>query len=179
MQMVAESQLKFQSWADNYDYSLARFIPDEQDPLRKAIESLSPLEQWRCVELLGQSLARHFFLVCHSDRPETDYTIDFTGDAWLDYVPSLRPSAKIVGERLARPGEDAIVRSLTFSRFGRRVELDAFKGTMFRQIDGKRSIFELLDNEKRDPAKSRQRVEKARAFFQRMADLDHLLFEIR
>jgi hypothetical protein len=85
---------------------------------------------------------------------------------------------KILGERLARPGEDAIVRSLTFSRVGHRVELDAFKGTLFRQIDGQRTINELLNNEQRDAATSLQRVEKARMFFQEMAELDHLLFEI-
>lgn len=178
LHMVSESQLKFQSWADTYDYSLARLIPDRQDPLREAIATLPLADQWRCAELIGQSFARHFFLVCHPDRPDADYTLDFTGDAWLEYVPIRRSEVKILGERLARPGEDAIVRSLTFSRVRHRVELDAFEGTLFRQIDGQHTINQLLANEQRDPETSRQRVEKARAFFQEMADLGHLFFEI-
>jgi len=178
LQMVAASGLKLQGWGDNYDYSLARLIPDRQDPIREAIAKLPLADQWRCVELIGQSFARHFFLVCRPDRPESDYTLDFESEAWLDYVPIVRSDVKILGERLARPGEDAVVRSLTFSRVGHRVELEAFEGTLFRQIDGKRTINELLANEQRAPAASRRRVEQARAFFQQMADLDHVLFQI-
>jgi SAM-dependent methyltransferase len=177
-QMITESQLKFQSWGDNFDYSLSRIIPDQQDPLRQAIEKLPMDDQWRCVELIGQSHARHFVVVCRPDRPEADYALNFAGDAWLDYVPSVRSDLKILGERLARPGEDAIVRSLTFSRVGHRVELNAFEGTLFRKIDGQRTIAELLGNETYDDETSLQRVQNAQAFFQRMSDWDHFFFEI-
>lgn len=177
-QIVADSQMKFQSWTNNSDYSISHLIADPQDPVRQAIEALPLAEQWRCVELIGQQMARHFFLVCHPDRPESDYTLDFDGDAWLDYVPSVRPGLRIQGERLARPGDDAIVRSLTFSRFGHRNELDAFEGTLFRQVDGQRTIVEILGKERLDEPNAARRVEGARAFFQRMAGWDHLMFEI-
>ena len=102
LQLVSESQLKFQGWLDNLDYSVSLHIPNPEDPLRRLIETLPASDQWRMVELIGQALARHFVLACHVERPEADYTLDFTGQEWLDYVPSLRPGARDTGRSALR-----------------------------------------------------------------------------
>ena len=75
---------------------------DPQNLLRQRVEMLAPAEQWRLVELIAQSLGTHRFLLCHPDKSETDYGLDFATDAWLNYVPSLRYPARItntVGRR--------------------------------------------------------------------------------
>jgi len=95
LELISQGGLKLQSWLDKLDYSISACIMDRQDPLRQLIETLPITDQWHLVELVAQSLANHRFLVCHPERPESDYTCDFAGDQWLDYVPSLRRPGRI------------------------------------------------------------------------------------
>lgn len=179
MQLVAESQLTFQGWLDNLDYSIAFHIPDPQDPLRQAIEALPAVDQWRCVELIGQALARQFFLVCHADRPESDFALDFSGDEWLDYVPSLRAGLEVQDGQNPGASAGSASSGLTVTtRFGHRVALDSFERVLVERIDGRRTILEILDDEALDASNALESVQSAREFFQRMAGLDHLLYEI-
>jgi len=90
LEFASRNNLKFQSWLDNLDYSISASIMDPQNLLRQRVETLAPAEQWRLVELIAQSLATDRFLLCHPDKTEADYKLDFATDAWLDYVPSLR-----------------------------------------------------------------------------------------
>jgi SAM-dependent methyltransferase len=174
LQLVSDSGLKFQGWLDNLDYTISLHISKPQDPLRQAIEALPLPEQWRVIELIGQALARHFVLACHVDRPVSDYTLDFTGQAWLDYVPSLRrPIAVSPAGSGEPPSETASVK-----RYGHRVELDATEEALLERIDGKRSIIEIVEDAGLDEATALQHVEHARRFFRKMAGWDHLLYEI-
>jgi hypothetical protein len=58
------------------------------------------------------------------------------------------------------------------------VALSSFESTLLRRIDGQRTILEILDNETLDASNALQQVQSARAFFQRMAGWDHMLFQI-
>jgi SAM-dependent methyltransferase len=179
LQLIEESHLKFQGWLDNLDYSIAYRIRNPNDPLRQKIEALPLIDQWRCVELLGQALARQFVLVCHRDRPESDYAINFDGDEWLDYVPSLRTGLESISYESAEPNAGSAPTSLVATtRYGHRTEFSAFESGLFARIDGKRTILEILDEEGLDASNALQRVRDAREFFQRMADLDHFLYQI-
>ena len=90
MQFAQANEMKFQSWLDNLDYFVSACVSDPEDPIRKRAETLPPVDQWRLVELMGQSLGTHRFLLCHPGKDEDDYALDFTGTAWLDYVPTRR-----------------------------------------------------------------------------------------
>ena len=111
LEFAGRNNLKFQSWLDNRDYSISASIMDPQNLLRQRVETLAPAEQWRLVELIAQSLGTHRFLLCHPDKPEADYRLDFATDAWLDYVPSLRYPARITNtaepEGTAGNGDDS------------------------------------------------------------------------
>jgi SAM-dependent methyltransferase len=98
LRFASQNNLKFQSWLDNLDYSISASIADAQNPLRKAVESLPPADQWHLVELIAQSLGCHSFLLCHPEKDEADYTLDFTGSKWLDYIPSLRYPLTVSGK---------------------------------------------------------------------------------
>jgi hypothetical protein len=45
---------------------------------------------WQFMELYNGTLGQHAFCVCHASRPEKSYKIDFSADAFMDYVPVLR-----------------------------------------------------------------------------------------
>ncbi len=178
LQFVSESQLKFQGWLDNLDYSISLRIPNPQDPLRMFVEALPVAEHWRVVELIGQSLARHFPLLCHVNRPETDYTLDFTGDAWLDYVPSLRRPLVILSNQSFEFNERPLMTSTAVKRYGHRAELNPLEAALLQRVDGTRPIVEIIDDDALDESNALQRVHLAREFFQRMAGWDHLQYEI-
>ena len=176
--LVAESEMKFQGWLDNLDLSVSLWIANPDDPLRRLIETLPVADQWRVIELIGQSLARIFPLVCHPDRPEADYTLDFTGETWLDYVPSLRPRLEILSGQPDASNEGLSETATSIKRYGHRVQLNPLEAEFLMRVDGKRTIIEIVDDDDLDASNALQRVGVAREFFRRMADWDHLLFEI-
>lgn len=179
MTLIANCELKFQGWLDGLDYCISFHIYDPHDPLRQAIEALPPVDHWRCVELIGQAMARQFFLVCHADRPDSDFTLKFSGDDWLDYVPSVRIGLHVQEDGKSGPSAEAAASGpLVMSRFGHRVELNAFESALFRRIDGRRTILEILDDDAIDLSNPMHQVQGARDFFQRMAGWDHVLFQI-
>lgn len=178
LQLIAESGLKLQGWLDTLDYSISLWIPDPEDPLRKAIEALPLVHQWECIELIGQGLARQFVLACHPERPETDYTHNFTGSEWLSYVPQLRYPIQILSDPPAEGEEGLPAKTVTIKRYGHRVELTPFETTLLQRIDGQKSIIEIIDDESLAESNALQWIEDARRFFLRMAEWDHLLYEI-
>ena len=185
LQFVRENQLQFQGWLDNLDYSVSLHIPRPQDPLRRLIEALPVTEQWQLVELIGQSLARQSFLVCHVDRPATDYTLDFTRQAWLDYVPSLRRPIAIRSGQHFESNDRPPVTTTVVERYGHRVELNTLEAALLTRVDGKRPIREIINDDALNESDAPQRVQwrrrrrrLAREFFARMADWDHLQYEI-
>jgi hypothetical protein len=95
LDFASQNGLKFLTWLDKLNYSISAYISQPQDLLRKQVESLPAPDQWRLVELITQRLGTHRFLLGHPDRPERDYVLDFAGQGWLDYVPSLRPPLNI------------------------------------------------------------------------------------
>jgi SAM-dependent methyltransferase len=178
LQFVSENGMKLQGWLDNLDYSISLWIANPNDPLRRLVETLPVVDQWRVIELLGQSLARQFPLVCHPDRPEADYTLDFSGDAWLDYVPSLRPGLEILSGQSAEANEGSPMTPTSIKRYGHRVKLTPLESAFLVRVDGKRPIIEIIEDDALDESNALQRLQLAREFFQRMAGWDHLLYEI-
>ncbi len=178
LQFVSENGMKFQGWLDNLDFAIALWIANPNDPLRRLVETLPVVDQWRVVELLGQSLARQFPLICHPDRPESDYTLDFSGEAWLDYVPSLRPRLEILSGQSDEANEGPPMTPTSIKRYSQRVELNPLEAALLMRVDGKRPIIEIIEDDALDESNALQRVVLAREFFRRMAEWDHLLYEI-
>jgi SAM-dependent methyltransferase len=178
LEFVSGNHLKFQGWLDNLDYSISIHIPNPQDPLRRWIETLPASDQWRLVELIGQNLRKHFVLACRADRPESDYTLDFTGQDWLDYVPSIRPPMAILNGQPSEANEGRGSTTTSLKRLGHRIELDPLEAAILMGVDGKRQIIEIIEDDALDELDALRRVQRAREFFQRMAGWDHLQYEI-
>lgn len=180
-----DNGLKFQGWFDNLHYSVSAYLPTEGDMLRQRVETLEPEDQWRLVELFWLAPATHRFLLCHVDRPESDYALDFSGDAWLDYRPSLRPPMRVVVSQLMRtksiddaPGTAGVA----IARGFHTVDLDRFGMAALDLVDGQRSIRQIVEAAAQAFSEAgwdaSDQVENAQRFFRQMAGWDHFQFEI-
>lgn len=177
LQLVSDNGLQFQGWLDGLDYAVSFRIPRPGDPLRQAIETLPLTEQWQAIELIGQALARQFFIACHLDRPASDYALDFRGQDWLDYIPSLRRPMDMFRDPPAGTSEAPGVITAV-KRYSHRVECDPCESAWLMRIDGTRPIIEIIEDDELDATNAPERVQHAREFFARMAECDHLLYEI-
>jgi SAM-dependent methyltransferase len=171
LKFAGDNDLTLQSWLDKQKYSLSATIADPH--IRKLAETLPAANQWEIVELIGQSLARHNFLLCHPEKDKRDYILSFSGDEWLDYIPSRRHPLKVV----ATTDRARASRPLVIHRLSHSVALDTFEAALFEQVDGNRTIGDILRT--MYAAKNDEEwLSVARRFFSCMADWDHLQFEI-
>ncbi len=173
LKFVRDNDLKLQSWLDNLQYSLSATIGDPQNPVRKLAETLPVANQWEIVELMGQSVARHNFLLCHPEKEKRDYILEFSGDEWLDYIPSRRHPLAVqpTSER------DRASRPIVIHRLSHSVALDTFEAALFEQVDGNRTIRDILQTT-HAAQNNEDLLLAARRFFGCMADWDHLQFKI-
>lgn len=173
LKLARDNDLTLQSWLDNLQYSLSATIGDAQNPVRKLAETLPAANQWAIVELMGQSVARHNFLLCHPDKDKRDYILEFSGDGWLDYIPSRRhPLAVQRTFDGARASRRSVIHRLSHS-----VALDTIEAALFEQVDGVRTIRDILRTTN-VAQNNEDLLLAARRFFGCMADWDHLQFEI-
>ena len=59
---------------------------------------------WSVMERINTLNACHFFIGCRPDRPKESYTIDFSTEESLDYVPMMRMRCGLSGTEIIRPG---------------------------------------------------------------------------
>jgi len=185
LQFARAGGLRFQAWLDNLFYSVSARLPMEHDPLRQRLETLEKEEQWQVLELLWPAIAAHRFLLCHVERPVSDYTIDFSGDAWLDYVPTLRPPVQIVvSQELMSHSIDDAPDSLTVrvERGSHTVELDGFAMAAIDMVNGATPIRRMIDELARSTTDTGRDesdyVAAAQLFFRQMSEWDHFQYEI-
>jgi SAM-dependent methyltransferase len=201
LRFARDNGLKLQSWLDNLDYSVSASLADAAHPVRRVIEARPLEEQWQCMELFAQSLARQCFLLCHPDKDPATYTVDFTGERWCDYIPSVRFPLEICCDPAAPGaalGRTEWSRSLLPARWKNprrstrgprvgmegprvrrswhRVALTDFEAKLMQQVNGARRVREIVQACASDHEAPPTLA--ARDFFRRMAEWDHLLFEI-
>ena len=171
-----DNGLRFQSWMDNVHYSAEGVFPAGY-PVNAVAKTLPREKQWQLVELIGQSIACHRFLLCHPERPASDFTLDFStadeGADWLRYIPGIRHPVAILQPANLNTGAPARLK-----RDLHQFEVSALESLWLEEIDGKKTIRSILEAKPslvQDPS---QRLKLAQAFFARMADFDHLQFEL-
>ena len=173
LKFARDNDLTFQSWLDKLQYSLSATIGDPQNPVRKLAETLPVANQWQIVELMGQSLARHNFLLSRPEKDKRDYTLEFSNDDWLDYIPSRRHPLVV------QPTFDGAKapRRLTIRRLSHSLPLDTLEAALLEQVDGARTIRDIL---RTTPVAQNNPdlLSAAGRFFGCMAEWDHLQFEI-
>jgi hypothetical protein len=98
----------------------------------QAIHGLPETELWSVMERIHTTNACHFFMACRPDRPKESYTIDFSAEGSLDYVPMFRLRCGLEGSEIFRSDW--------------RKNLNATQLTFVQRIDGRRTIREIASS---------------------------------
>ena len=126
--LVTSSGLVFQGWflkAPYYAHDL--FAPTSG--FYAAANALPETKLWSVMERVQTSNGCHFFMACRPDRPKESYTIDFSTEDSLDYVPLFRMRCGLSGSEIFRPDW--------------RMSLNAAQLPFVQHIDGRRTIREI------------------------------------
>ena len=166
LDFIAGAGLTFSRWVRQAPYSphcglMARL------PQAARIAALEPAKQYAAAEVFRGGMMSHSVIVRRDDRPGRSPAIDFSGDAWLDYVPVRVPDTVCVQERLP-PGAAAVLINRAHTDTDIYLPIDAREKRLVDAIDGDRSIGEIAGNEQRD---------LSRTLFERLWWHDQVVFD--
>jgi SAM-dependent methyltransferase len=124
-------------------------------------------ERYAAVELFRGTMVRHSVVVYRNDRPGGRQVVDFTGDAWLGYVPIRMSDTICVQERLP-PGAAAVLINQTHTYKDLFMPIDSAEKCLFDAIDGNLCIGDIVEYSLQ---------EMARCFFERLWQHDQVVFD--
>ncbi len=96
-----------------------------------AVNALPETKIWSVIERTHILNGRHFFMACRPERPKESYTIDFSAEDSLDYVPMMRMRCGLSGNEIFRPDW--------------RVGLNSAQLPFVQDVDGRRTIREIAE----------------------------------
>lgn len=113
------------------------------------IATLESADQWAAVELFRGTITRHSVLAYHRDDMPAAQPVDLSGGPeaadWLTYVPIRTPTALDVDDRDRVPSEAAAaLLNRAHSHTDLVLFVDSVAHTIFRAIDGRQSIGEIV-----------------------------------
>jgi len=166
--LVTTAGLAFQGW-----FFKAPYYPHEltapPNALYPAINTLPEPKVWSVMERLQPSNACHFFMACRPERPKATYSIDFSADDCLDYIPMFRMRCGL--------SDDTIFRS------DWRMRLNAAQLPFVQEIDGRRTIREIAESVARSDASGRASLSDVETFahklFQALWRLDFFAMGVK
>jgi SAM-dependent methyltransferase len=125
MDITASAGLEFQGWFFKAPY-YAHELTSPPNTLYPAVNALPETKQWSVMERIQPSNACHFFMACPPERPKDGYSIDFSTDASLDYVPLFRLRCGLSDNEIFRSDW--------------RFRLNAAQLPFVQHVDGRRTI---------------------------------------
>ena len=165
MEFVAAAGLIFFGWNDNAHYCADRFLSGE---MLERVLALPAAEQWAVVENLTLLNSRHDFFV---RKPQnTRFLTRFDTEDYLSYVPHVRSGVKLAGEA------NALVLTRASPQGAVVTPISRSEALLLEQIDGNKSISEILSHALFAGFEPEQRTNFARAVCERMWRSGHLLF---
>ena len=130
--------------------------------------ALPAAEQWAVVENLTLLNSRHDFFV---RKPQnTRFLTRFDTEDYLSYVPHVRSGVKLAGEA------NALVLTRASPQGAVVTPISRSEALLLEQIDGNKSISEILSQALFAGFEPEQRMNFARAVCERMWRSGHLLF---
>jgi SAM-dependent methyltransferase len=171
LDLVARAGLNFMGWWDNLLY-----YPEGQLNLKtrlyREVAALPDVLVWQFMELFNGTLGQHCFCVCHRERAERGYKIEFNGNAFMDYVPVRRCEPVLSG---TEGGEDCItVQRKPWPQY----VLDSPTSALYREIDGLTSIRGCFDRARLPPECRQNRESIARAAFRYLWRLGYIFLRV-
>jgi SAM-dependent methyltransferase len=126
--LVTSAGLEFQGWLINAPYYHHELI-EPADEFSALVNALPLRKRWAVMERLHRFAGCHFFMACRPERPKASYTIDFSTDDCLDYVPMMRMRCGLAGTEIFRPDW--------------RMGLNPSQLPFLKNVDGRRTIREV------------------------------------
>ena len=109
-----------------------------QTPHRPRLLALPIEEQYAAVELFRGTMVRHSAVAYSGGASERGHQTDFSGEAWLEYVPIRLPGTTVVKERLPA-GAAGVLINRNHTDTDLYLPVDAERLRMFEAIDGERN----------------------------------------
>ena len=171
LELVQQAGMRFMSWWDNILY-----YPEGQlvmsSPIYLKVNALPEESIWRFMELYNGTLGQHCFCVCRPDRLESSYKIDFSSDAFMDYIPVLR--CREVAAKWDVPENCITVQRHPWPAY----TLNPVTSALFRQIDGTRSIRNCFERAKLPARNAGDSGAICKAAFQHLWRLSYIFLRI-
>ena len=161
--LVTTAGLEFQGWLLKSPYYHHDLV-EPANEFAQVVNALPEHEQWSVMERLHTFAGCHFFMACRPDRPKESYTVNFSTDACLDYVPEMRLHCGLSGAEIFRPGW--------------RMALNPAQLPFVQNVDGSRTIREIAErvvqSAESPPASGADLERFGRKLFQSLYRLDFL-----
>jgi SAM-dependent methyltransferase len=161
--LVTSAGLVFQGWFNKAPY-YPHNLSTRPSEVHLAINALPEPTLWSAMERLHTVNACHFLMACRPERPKESYTIDFSTQDCLDYVPLMRMRCGLADTEIFRPDW--------------RTRLNSAQLPFVQHVDGHRTIREIAASVAQSGASSQAGladVEKfSRKLFQALWRLDFL-----
>ncbi|OBF02089.1 bifunctional 2-polyprenyl-6-hydroxyphenol methylase/3-demethylubiquinol 3-O-methyltransferase UbiG [Mycobacterium sp. 852002-10029_SCH5224772] len=161
LDLVGAAGLAFQGWLRNAPYYPHDAFVAPPGAFQSLLNGLPDTTLWSVMERLQPANATHFFVACRPERPTQDYAIDFSTASSLDYVPLPRTACLLSGDEIHLPGA--------------QLKLTPAQLPFVQQVDGRRSIREIIDSVTQGNREDETRVrEFGHQLFQSLWRLDFL-----
>ena len=129
--LVTSAGLEFQGWLFNAPYyPHDSFAPTSG--FHRVANDMPERQLWSVMERIQTLNACHFFLACRPERPKESYSVDFSMDDSLNYIPTMRLRCGLTGSEIYRPDW-----SMT---------LNAAQLPFVQNVDGQRTIREIAES---------------------------------
>lgn len=159
--------LKFGRWQRQAPY-LPHCGGPAATPHGPRLMRLPAREQYAALELFRGVMVRHTAVAYRDDDPAEPWTIDFEGEAWLDYAPVRLPDTIAVRENLP-PGASAVLINRTHTFTDIYLPIGPQQEQLFAGVDGTRTIRQIAGKPGNFAA--------ARDLFQQLGRYDQVVFD--
>ncbi|OBG48965.1 MULTISPECIES: bifunctional 2-polyprenyl-6-hydroxyphenol methylase/3-demethylubiquinol 3-O-methyltransferase UbiG [unclassified Mycobacterium] len=149
LDLVGAAGLAFQGWFHKTPY-YPHDVVAPASGFQALLNQLPDVQLWSVMERLQPANATHFFMACRPERPKEHYAIDFSTPEALDYVPLLRTACLLAGDDIHLPGS--------------KLKLNPAQLPFVQQVDGRRTIREIIEHVARQGDVGPENAELVREF---------------
>jgi SAM-dependent methyltransferase len=167
LDLLGGAGLRFGRWLRQAPY-LPQCGGPAATPHAPRLMQLAVEERYAAMELFRGTMARHTVAAHRSDDPKPVAAVDFSGDAWPDYVPVRVPDTIAVREKLP-PGAAAVLINRAHSYTDIYLSIDAVQEKLLSAVDGSRAIAQITGGI--------ASLSAARDFFQQLWHYDQVVFD--
>jgi SAM-dependent methyltransferase len=173
-EFIEANGLRFGRWVRQAPYSVHCGVVARL-PQAPRMARLPLAEQYAALELFRGTMARHSVIAYRNDSSAARQAIDFSGEAWPDYVPVPMADTICIQERLPA-GAAAVLINRTHTATDLINTIDSTEKRMFDAMDGQSSIGEIAKRVGESSPKQSP-LDRARAFFERLWWYDQVVFD--